>query len=161
MLTSIQVLWSPAWTPRDDVVHVFDFQRSPHLTLRLSFLGPNTSSSHLGTGLGFDVRTKYVQQPSWNWTRIWRQDNRGDSTKNYCNSWILFLPGWYNGYRKDEGRVKSGSLAYNRRKTREKRPLGRNPDRSWCLHHTCVKLLLVAAHGPRRQHTSPRSHGLR
>ena len=31
-------------------------------------------------------------------------------------------------YTKYEGKVKSSSLAYNRRKTRDKRPLGRDPD---------------------------------
>ena len=35
------------------------------------------------------------------------------------------------------------------RETRDKRPLGRDPDRSWCHRHTMsmIKLLLVAAHG--------------
>ena len=32
-------------------------------------------------------------------------------------------------------------LAYNRRETREKRLLDRDPDRSWFHHHTSVKLL--------------------
>ena len=31
------------------------------------------------------------------------------------------------------------SLAYNQSETRDKRPLGRDPDRSWC-RHTTVKL---------------------
>ena len=31
-------------------------------------------------------------------------------------------------------------LAYNRRKTRDKRPLGKDPDRSWCHRHTIVNL---------------------
>ena len=33
---------------------------------------------------------------------------------------------------KYEGMLKSFCLAYNRRETRDKRPSGRNPDRSWC-----------------------------
>ena len=41
-----------------------------------------------------------------------------------------------------EDKVKSSSLAYNRRETRDKRPLGRDPDRSWCHLHTNVKLSL-------------------
>ena len=36
--------------------------------------------------------------------------------------------------------MKSSSLAYNRRETRDKLPLGRDPDRSWCHHPTSVKL---------------------
>ena len=39
-----------------------------------------------------------------------------------------------------EGKVKSSSLAYNRRETRDKRPL--DPDRSWCHLHTSVTLLI-------------------
>ena len=41
---------------------------------------------------------------------------------------------------KYEGKVKSSSLAYNRRETRDKRPLIRDPDRTWCHLHTNVKL---------------------
>ena len=37
-----------------------------------------------------------------------------------------------------EGGLKSSNLAYNRRETREKRPLGKDPDRSWCNLHTIV-----------------------
>ena len=33
------------------------------------------------------------------------------------------------------------NLAYNRRKTRDKRPLGRDPDRGWFHRHSHVKLL--------------------
>ena len=35
------------------------------------------------------------------------------------------------------------------RETRDKRPLGRDPDMSWCHRHTksMIKLFLVAAHG--------------
>ena len=32
-------------------------------------------------------------------------------------------------------------LVYNRRETRDKRPLGRNQDRSWCHCHTIVSFL--------------------
>ena len=39
-----------------------------------------------------------------------------------------------------DGKVKSYSLAYNRHETRDKWPLGRDPDRSWCRHYTTVKL---------------------
>ena len=35
---------------------------------------------------------------------------------------------------------KSSSLAYNRRETRDKRPLGRDTDRSWCHLRTSVKV---------------------
>jgi hypothetical protein len=31
-------------------------------------------------------------------------------------------------------------LAYNRCETRDKRPLGKDPDRSWCHRHTPVKV---------------------
>ena len=48
-----------------------------------------------------------------------------------------------------EGKMKSSSLSYNRRETRDKRPLGRDPDRSCCHRHTTnmKKAFLVAAHG--------------
>ena len=36
--------------------------------------------------------------------------------------------------------MKSSSLAYNRRETRDKPPLGRDPDKSWCHLPTSVKL---------------------
>ena len=36
--------------------------------------------------------------------------------------------------------MKSSSLAYNKRETRDKQPLGRDPDRSWCHHRTSVNL---------------------
>ena len=36
--------------------------------------------------------------------------------------------------------MKSFSLAYNRRETWDKRPLGWDPERSWCGLHTSVKL---------------------
>ena len=38
-----------------------------------------------------------------------------------------------------EGKGNSSSLAYNWCETRDKRLLGRDPDRSWCHLHTCVK----------------------
>ena len=38
------------------------------------------------------------------------------------------------------GKVKSSSIAYNRRETRNKRPVGWEPDRSWCHLLTGVKL---------------------
>ena len=41
-----------------------------------------------------------------------------------------------------KGKVKSSNLAYNRRETRDKWPLGRDPDSSWCHVHTSVKLFL-------------------
>ena len=37
-------------------------------------------------------------------------------------------------------KVKSSSLAYKQCETRDKRLLGRNPDRSWCHFYTSVKL---------------------
>ena len=43
------------------------------------------------------------------------------------------------------GQGESSSLAYNRRETWVKRPLGRDPDRSWCHLHTSVKLLQLTA----------------
>ena len=42
-----------------------------------------------------------------------------------------------------EGKVTSSSLAYNRRETRDKRPLGRDQERSWChLHRSVLPLRL-------------------
>ena len=41
-----------------------------------------------------------------------------------------------------EGKVKSYSLAYNRCETRDKRPLGRDPDRSWCHRYTTSMIKL-------------------
>jgi hypothetical protein len=49
-----------------------------------------------------------------------------------------------------EGKVKSSSLAYNRRETRDKRLLGRDLDKSLCHLHTSVKLFLS---GPRKLYT--------
>ena len=43
--------------------------------------------------------------------------------------------------------MKSSSLAYNQLETQDKRPLGRDPNRSWCHLHTSEDLFLVAAHG--------------
>ena len=43
------------------------------------------------------------------------------------------LIGWRDIIKEDlkyQGKMKSYSLAYNRRDTRDKRPLGRDPDRS-------------------------------
>ena len=34
-------------------------------------------------------------------------------------------------------------LAYNRRETQDKRQLGRDPDRSWCHHHSMINLSWV------------------
>ena len=55
-----------------------------------------------------------------------------------------------------EGKVKSSSLAYNRRETRDKQPLVRDPGRSWCHFHNSVKLFWSQsmAHGHLRQHKS-------
>ena len=39
-----------------------------------------------------------------------------------------------------EDKVTHSSLAYNRRETRDKRPLGRDLDRSWCHRRTMIKL---------------------
>ena len=65
--------------------------------------------------------------------------------------------------------MKSSSLAYNRRETRDKRPLGRDRELVSSTHK--CKAFLVAGrspwiHGHRRQHTSvlpltPWIHGLR
>ena len=41
---------------------------------------------------------------------------------------------------KYEDKAKSSSLAYNRRETRDKQPLGRDLDESWGHLHTSVKL---------------------
>ena len=43
--------------------------------------------------------------------------------------------------------LKALGISYNRRETRDKRPLGRDPDRSWCHCHTSVKIFLVTTHG--------------
>ena len=40
-----------------------------------------------------------------------------------------------------QGKVKSFSLAYKWCETWDKRPLGRDPDRSYCFLHTSVKLI--------------------
>ena len=48
-----------------------------------------------------------------------------------------------------EGKVKSFSLAYNRRETREKRPLAKDPDTSWCHLHTSVQLFWSQTMAPR------------
>ena len=39
-----------------------------------------------------------------------------------------------------EGKVKSSSLVYNRRKTWYKRPFDKDPDKSWCYLHTSIQL---------------------
>ena len=59
-------------------------------------------------------------------------------------------------------------LAWNRRETRDNRPLGKDPDRSWCHFHTSLKLFWSRpmAPGHRPQHTStlplsPWIHGQR
>ena len=39
-----------------------------------------------------------------------------------------------------EAKVKSSNITYNWRETRDKRPLDKDPDRSWCHRHTSVKL---------------------
>ena len=39
-----------------------------------------------------------------------------------------------------ESKMKSFSLAYNEHETRDKRPLGRFLDRSWCQLYTSIKL---------------------
>ena len=36
--------------------------------------------------------------------------------------------------------MKNSSLAYNQHETRDKQPLGRDMDRSWCHLHTSVNL---------------------
>ena len=55
--------------------------------------------------------------------------NTFDLTKSFINNAVL--PG---------KRWKVLKLAYNRHETQHKRPLGRDLDRSWCHHHTTVKL---------------------
>ena len=45
---------------------------------------------------------------------------------------------WPHGHRQHTGKVKSSRLILQ--PTRDKRPLARNPDRSWCHRHTSVKL---------------------
>ena len=53
--------------------------------------------------------------------------------------------------------MKSSSLVYNLRETRGKRPLGRDPDRSWWHLRTSVKLFGRSPwlHGHWRQHKLP------
>ena len=54
---------------------------------------------------------------------------------------ILFQEGkYFRNLIIHEGKVKSSSLANNKREIWEKRLLGRDPDRSWCHFHTSVKL---------------------
>ena len=52
-----------------------------------------------------------------------------------------------------EGKVKSSRPSLHA--IRDKRPLDRDPDRSWCHYHTTstIKLFLVAVHGHQWQHT--------
>ena len=47
-----------------------------------------------------------------------------------------------------EGKVKSPNLAYNRRETRDKQPLDRDPNRSWCHRHPSVKLFWTQPMAP-------------
>ena len=69
-----------------------------------------------------------------------------DPDRNWCHrhttSMIkLFLVTWFHGHRRQHtAKVKALGLAYNRRETRDKWPLGRDPDRSWCHSHISVKL---------------------
>ena len=66
-----------------------------------------------------------------------------------ANSWFLRksnifeIPGtWSRGLRHTtRARWKVPNLAWNRHETRYKRPLGRDPKRSWCHRHTSVKFL--------------------
>ena len=55
-----------------------------------------------------------------------------------------------------EGKVKVLDLVYSRRETRDKQPLGRDPDRSQCHRQTSVKLYWsqLMTPGHRRQITS-------
>ena len=48
-----------------------------------------------------------------------------------------------------EGGLKSSSLAYNLGETRDKRLLGRNPDRSRCYLHTILKLFWLQPMAPK------------
>ena len=43
---------------------------------------------------------------------------------------------------------KFSDLAYNRREIWDKRPLARDPDRSWCHLHTSVKLFWLLPMAP-------------
>ena len=54
------------------------------------------------------------------------------SLRKICHLWLTTLLPY-------EDKVKSSSLAYNRSETRDKRPLGRDPGRSWCHLHARVK----------------------
>jgi len=47
-----------------------------------------------------------------------------------CRVFFRSIHSFYNNYIY-EGKVKSSSLAYNRRETRDKRQLGRDPDTNW------------------------------
>jgi hypothetical protein len=53
-----------------------------------------------------------------------------------------------------KGKVKSSRLAYNRREIRDKRPLGRDLDRSWCHLYTSVKLLWSQPMAPKTSATA-------
>ena len=44
------------------------------------------------------------------------------------------------------GQWENFSLAYNRCETEDKRPLGRDPDSSWCHFHTSLKKVFIAVH---------------
>ena len=64
-----------------------------------------------------------------------QKNETGDCTKSCIVDWPL-LHLWQYIYK---GKVKSSSLAYNRRETLGNRSLSRDPDRSWCHLHTSVK----------------------
>ena len=56
------------------------------------------------------------------------------------------------------GKVKVLGLAYNERETRDKRPLGKDPDRSWCHRHTTSMIKLFWSQ-PKGQWASGAAYG--
>ena len=59
---------------------------------------------------------------------------------NVCRLVTRVIMRWKWGLLYYEGGLKSSSLAYNRRETRDKLPLGKEPDWSRCNLHTRLKL---------------------
>ena len=138
------------------------FHSSEHHTVSLGVtcgLHANSTSIYW-----FNTKVLPLRIKSYPNYRFWvlRIHPTGDPTRDCCMWSIDSVSALY------KGKVKSSSLTYNRRETRDKRPLGRNPDRSWGHRHISVKFFgrIPWLHGHRRQNTSvmslsPWLHGLR
>ena len=95
-----------------------------------------------------------------------RETEIHSSFSGYTNFLLKLFLNWQDQYQEIQGKMsqisiwqsicvilytrvvwKVSDLAYNRRETRDKGLLGRDPDRSRCHLHTSLKLFLVAARG--------------